>query len=488
MNLIYDIVKKLKKQEIRQIKHKIKHASFEYDKLGKLFDLVTRYEERDEAFYSQKLYGKDPDNTFRVTKSRLKRMLENVLLNDKSLNSYSSQAINARLQARKKLLQGEILLGRGAYLSSKNLLLQVLSTARKYNLQDIYFQAELLLYRHNTILTSVKEHEKRTEELILHNQTNSLINEAIILHYHISNLLLHKTAKPDELQHIRENIDRVSQIAHATEHPLVQSMHFLTENYYYQIIGKFQEALKYAEKYLHLLQHKSALQSDSKITSAYVQLAKISIQLNQKEQARSYCDLVLSRYSVDEVNHLVGLELAFRLEFYSANYEKAIEYIQSALGNPNIDASKLVSAKWHYFYSCTLFQTEAFREAYQQLNETTPLLSDKYGMNLSIRVLEIMILFELGHTDLLETKILNMRQFIKRTQKKKELFRPSTLIKILIDWYKCNYNFKQTLETAESKFKELADFHVIVPFKTMDFELIRLENWMQGKVSTTSSP
>ena len=122
MNLIYDIVKKLNKQEIRQIRHRIKHASFEYEKLGKLFELVTRYDEKDEAFYANKIYGKNPDNTFRVTKSRLKRMLENVLLNDKSLNSYSSAAVNARLQARKKLLQGEILLGRGAYQASKNLL------------------------------------------------------------------------------------------------------------------------------------------------------------------------------------------------------------------------------------------------------------------------------------------------------------------------------------------------------------------------------
>ena len=52
--------------------------------------------------------GKAPDNTFRVTKSRLKRMLENIVLNDKSLTGYQSPAINARLQVQKKLLQGEI--------------------------------------------------------------------------------------------------------------------------------------------------------------------------------------------------------------------------------------------------------------------------------------------------------------------------------------------------------------------------------------------
>ncbi|MEL7340364.1 MAG: hypothetical protein AAGM67_07765, partial [Bacteroidota bacterium] len=134
MKLIYEIYHKLKNQEIRQLKHKIQHASFEYEKVGKLFELVTQYEEREESFYSQALYQKEPDNTFRVTKSRLKRMFENVILQDRSLTGYSSASTNARLQTRKKLLQGEILLGRGALQASKNLLFQVISSARKFDL------------------------------------------------------------------------------------------------------------------------------------------------------------------------------------------------------------------------------------------------------------------------------------------------------------------------------------------------------------------
>jgi hypothetical protein len=58
MKLIYDIVKKLRKQEIRQIRQKIRNSPFEYEKMGKLFDLVTRYDEREEEFYSQKTIWK----------------------------------------------------------------------------------------------------------------------------------------------------------------------------------------------------------------------------------------------------------------------------------------------------------------------------------------------------------------------------------------------------------------------------------------------
>ncbi|MEO1451574.1 MAG: hypothetical protein AAFV07_18740 [Bacteroidota bacterium] len=162
MQLIYDIVKKLKNQEIRRIRQQINQSSFEYEKMGKLFKLVTRYGEKEEAFYAQKLYQKPPDNTFRVTKSRLKRMLENVLLNDKSLKDYPA-VISARLQARKRLLQGEILLGRGAYLAARNILQQVAASARNHELYEEEFQAEMLLYRNQSIRSSVREFSKQTD-------------------------------------------------------------------------------------------------------------------------------------------------------------------------------------------------------------------------------------------------------------------------------------------------------------------------------------
>ena len=253
MRLIYDIVKKLKKQEIRHIRHVIKHASFEYEKMGKLFELVTRYEEREESFYSQKLYGKEPDNTFRVTKSRLKRMLENVVLNDKSLTGYSSESINAQLQAKKKLLQGEILMGRGAYEASKNLLLQVVATARKYAFHHEQFLAELLLYRNHSVRTSAKEFEKNTEELLALNTRYAGINEAIILHYSISNVLANLTVEDEGLQEVREKVDRMQVIAELTAHPLVKNLYYQSEIAYLQVSGQYDDALDFCKKYLDLV-------------------------------------------------------------------------------------------------------------------------------------------------------------------------------------------------------------------------------------------
>ncbi len=480
MRLIYDIVKKLKKQEIRHIRHLIKHASFEYEKMGKLFELVTRYEERDESFYSQKLYGKEPDNTFRVTKSRLKRMLENVVLNDKSLTGYNAESINARLQAKKKLLQGEILLGRGAYEASKNLLLQVVATARKYEFHHEQFLAELLLYRNHSVRTSAKEFEKNTEDLLALNTRYAQINEAVILHYSISNTLSNLTVEDEGLEAVRHKVDRMKVITELTAHPLVKNFYYQSEIAYLQVAGQYPIALDFCKKYLELVNEDPSQHSLQRIAAANVHLAQVSLRLHLIADAERYANAALAIYSPEEINSLKVLELSFRIAFHAADFAKAQSHIDTALRHPQFEASRMLAAKWHYFHACLLFKMRKYREAYMKLNDTSPLLADKYGMNLYIRMLEIMIMYELDNFDLMETKILNMRQFVKRTQRTQESHRPISLVKVMMKWHKNNYDFQKTLAGTKSQLKELNAMQALNPPGNPDQELIQLETWMRA--------
>ncbi len=481
MNLIYDILRKLRKQELQHLRQRLKNGAFAFEKLEKLFDLVTRHPEKSEEFYSDKVYGHPPDNTFRVAKSRLKRMLENVILRDKSLHGYRSAVINARLQARKKLLQGEILLGRGAYQASRNLLHQVISTARRYDLEQEHFQAELLLYRHESIRSSVKEYARQTEDLLQRNRTLFLINENEILQKHIANLLLHKTLKTKEMTGVRAKIDQMHRHQQETPHPQVAAGYLLTENYYHQVQGNFEQARAFGEQYLDLLEKTPSLQLTPQLANAYAQLAKISLQLGQLEQARSYADEVLQRYQPQEMNYLVMLELRFRLEFYDQQVDAALKVVDEALAHPLFDNSPILAARWHYFHACVRFLLGEFQLAYAELDHTPPLLSDRYGMSVYIRLLEIMLLFELGHKDILETKIMNMKQYVKRTQQKQVGHRPGQLIQLLLRWLHQHYDFAQTLHKT-SRLPAPAGSNPDAPYDPSDFELIRLEEWMQGKI------
>lgn len=482
MELVYDILKKLKNYEIRQIRNFLKASPFEYEKVGALFDLVTRYKDKDETFFSEKLYDSEPGNTFRVTKSRLKKLLEDVVLNDKSLGDYPAEYINALLQSKKRLLQGEILLGRGAYLASKNILLQVITTTRKYSLHNEYFQASLLLHRNQSINVSVKEFQKRSEELIEMNRITSLVNEAAILHYSITNVLTNQTLSDAEsMAAIEAKVTRIGEVADQTASPLARYYFFLSKILFLQYNYKYAEAQEYCKLQLDLVKNDPAVHSQQRLGSAYFQLTETSMRMGDLEAAHQYAESTLTFFSEEETNHIIVLQTAFQIAFFVGNYEEAAAIAEKALKHPRFEVSKMRAARWHYLRACLAYRMGKVKEALIILNDATALLSDRLGWNLSFRLLEIIILYEAGHHDLLETKILNLKQFVKRTHQDSEVFRPMTLIAILMEWHRQDYDFKKTLKAARKKLEGLESFHKEVPFDPNSGELIRLEYWLREK-------
>lgn len=482
MDLLFDILKKLKKYEIRSIRNMLKSSPFEYEKVGKLFELVTRYKDKEESFYSQKLYEKEPNNTFRVTKSRLKRLLEDAVLNDKSLTDYSAAYINAMLQSKKRLLQGEILLGRGAYQASRNLLLQVVAQTRKFSLHDEHFKAKLLLHRSQSINMSVKEFQKRSDKLLEFNRISFLVNEAAILHYSVNNIISHQTIDDEaKLKKLEEKIDRIKEVSEITQSPMARYYYLLTIIVYLQYNNRYSQAFEFCKEYLELVENEPSVTSQQRLANAHFQTAEVSLHMANMEAARNYINKTLTFFSKEQMNYLIVLMSAFRVAFFSEDFDEAERIFQEAKAHPRFSVSKMRSAQWHYFHACLQFRVGNVKGATLSLNDATALLSDKMGWNLSFRLLEIMILFEAGHLDLLDTKILNMRQFIKRTQKKSDLYRAMILISILMDWHKNDLDIKKTFPAIQRHLNKLKSFHEEFPFNPTATELIRLESWMEEK-------
>lgn len=482
MDVIYDIYKKLRSQEIRYLKQQFEQAIFEHEKVGKLFELITQFPEQTEDFYSQKLYGQAPNNTFRVTKTRLKRILENVLLNEKSLSGYGVEIIDQQLQMKKKLLQAEILLGRGSYKAGRSLLMQCIATARKYELYQELFQAEMLMYRHASIRVSADEYGEKVIHIQQLNQKSTDINEALILHYHTTNSLLHKTLDLDALMLIRKQIDRILAISEKTQHPLVWNAHYLSEVYYYQVMSDFDTASIFSKKYLELIRSYPIYYTRQHLANAQIQLAQISLQLGSVEIAEEHAQAALRIYSPDEINYLIILEVLFRIAFFSKNYAQAEEFVKKAFNHPQFETAKMLNAQWHYFAACVAFYKKEYKISNRYLSNTSPLLSDKYGRNIIIRMLEIIILYEMGLFDVIDMRIQSLRPYIKRNIKDDEWFRFQILFKMLYEWYKVGYDFAIASQQLIPLVKELEAHNVETVFRRTDFELIRLEKWIEEKM------
>lgn len=482
MDVIYDIYRKLRSQEIRYLKQQFEQAIFEHEKVGKLFELITQFPEQEESFYAEKLYGQAPNNAFRVTKTRLKRILENVLLNEKSLSGYGAENTDQQLQMKKKLLQAEILFGRGSYKAGRSLLMQCIATAQKYELYQELFQAEMLMYRYASIRVSSDKYTEQVINMQTLNQKNRDINEALILHYHTTNSLLNKTLDLDELAQIRKQIDMIAAISERTSHPLMWNAHYLSEVYYYQIISDFDTAWTFSKKYLELIQTCPIYFTGQRLANAHIQFAQISLQLGRVEVADEHAQMGLKKYSPDEINYLIILEVIFRIAFFSKKYTQAEDCVKKAFAHPQFEAAKMLNGQWHYFAACVAFNKKEYKSANKYLNNTTTLLTDKYGKNIVIRIFEIIILYEMGLFDVIDMRIQSLRPYIKRNVKDDEWFRFQMLFKMLYEWYKVGYDFAIASQQLIPLLKELAAYNAGKTFRRTDFELIRLEKWMEEKM------
>ena len=484
MELIRDILNKLSPQEIKRIRSHIKNNPHEYDKVEKLFDLINKNPDQDENFYSQKLYKQDAGNSFRVTKARLKRLMEESLLNEKSLKEYDAEYIIAFLAAKKRLLQGEILMGRGAYAASKNLLEQVIGSARKFYFMDEWFYARMLLFRHSC--NSLTEHElmKEVDELQHLRHLVSRSQEAGILYYRLSGLLASTTLREEkEFSDARNTLEILKDIWLETQIPQTGSYYLKAAIYYYQITNDYAEALKYCQQLLELVRTAPALQSQQREGAALLQLSEVCLRAGEFKRAETFSKATLQMYKPEELNYLIALESAFRISFFSKDLKRCREILGEAIQHPALPLSKLRAGRWKYFEAALNFKESNFKQCIKLLNEATPVMSDKSGWNVALRLLEIMSLYESGKRDLLESRVENLKQFARRNQQDDDATRARLLTEIISVWHKNDLNFAQAGSYLREEMARLKAYHSKVPFNPASFELIRLEEWIESHAS-----
>jgi hypothetical protein len=481
MDLIRDILKHLNSQEVKRLKAQIKNNPHEFEKVGFLFDLILKYPEKPEDFFAHKLYGKAADNSFRVTKARLKRMMEDLLIGEKSLKEYDADYIIAHLTVKKRLLQGEILMGRGAYPASKNILEQVITMARKYHFIDEWFQAQMLMFRHNCSSLNATDLMREVDDLKNLSLKAASLHEAGVLYYQLSAHLATTTLKKaSEFKDARKIMERLKAIWDFTHAPMAGFYFLKIAIYYTQITSEFKDARAYGQQLLELVRTEPALKSKQREGAALLQMSEICLRSGELSRAHTFSKATLNLYNKDEINYLISLETAWRIAFMQNDLELANQLIAAADAHPGIHLSKMRAGRWKYYHAVMAFKMKAFKKCILLLNEATSVMSDKLGWNIAFRLLEIMALFESQQTDVIDAKIENFRQFVKRNKHDDEYARAALLTDLLHVWHKNQYDFKTAEEFIKDGILKIKAYHSKVPFNPASFELIRFDNWIEA--------
>lgn len=201
--------------------------------------------------------------------------------------------------------------------------------------------------------------------------------------------------------------------------------------------------------------------------------------LGQNNRAISLCDKYFTTISNFE-RHFYNMSiLLLTYHNFCCNFKEynliRIE-LDSVIGNvkkflPYFHLLSLSDAAHHHL-------TGNYKQSYLCLNDAAPLLHDKEGFGLGIRILEILNLIRTENFGQVENALLNMKNqltFLKKGGKIKPRF--IYIYKILVKLHNTGYNYKKTFQAYKEKFRLMSTTDYLYAWEFRSPELIRFDSW-----------
>jgi hypothetical protein len=258
-----------------------------------------------------------------------------------------------------------------------------------------------------------------------------------------------------------------------------------TIGYYYNFLGIFyghflndyELAEKYAKDYLKLIEVSPAISSDTRIASANLQIASISINKGDYAAAIGFAIAARDKFISGLFNELQAIEVQFVATFHNKDYAAANKIVEVAQLHPKFKANKQIPAKWEYYKANLSFVNSNYNDAAVVLMKETELTKDKAGWLMGYRVLELMCAVEQDDLDVFDYRTESFKKLLQRN-KDENVVRPRTALKILGTYIKTGGDIKKTMVEEKENIELLSEGKGEYMWDAMGFELIRFDAWL----------
>ena len=482
MDTLTQIVKSLKPGEVRLIRNFYKvQSNGEVKQRLALFDLVKNGKVKTDRDASTAIYKCEPNSAFSHLKTRLQQDVLNLLLLQDSSKRYDSGFARATFDVRRMLIEGQLLIGRGAYNAGVDILQKAGALSTKYELYNENIAINDLLRGHLGVKKGVKDYEKY----------DAVIKSSIV---GLDNLL---KAKDYYLRILVPNLfqlNRESQFTDFSKTAMVELAKMYKEtgsanvgyHYYYikvlhhQMHNEWTEARMFALDFLRLIEDEQSVYSSSRVAEANMQLANINLQTGFYDDAIHHSKSAADLYKKGLFNELQAIEWLFFSYYRNGDYKQAHATIKRAKEHPKYNANKLTPAKWDYYVANLFFAERKFKEAADMLIRYSELMKDRAGWLLGHKILELMCMIELGEIDIMDYRAESFRKLLQR-QKDENIDRSKAILKVLETFIKTGSNFKKTREAEKKRLEQLKEGKDEYAWDPIGFELVRFDEWFEQR-------
>jgi hypothetical protein len=482
MDILTQIVRTLKPGEVRLIRNFYKiQSNGEIKRRLDLFDLIKNGKVNTDVEAAKSLYKSAPTSAYSHLKARLQRDILNLLLLQDSSKRYDTQYTRALFDVRRMLIEGQLLIGRGAYNAGVDILEKARNISRKYELYNEAIAINDLLRSHLGVKKGLNEYDKYNHDIETNiDALNGYLKSKDYYHRILVPNLFQMNRETQFEQYSEEKLNELEKLFNDTRSASVGYYYYYIAIFFYQFRNDYKRALEYSKKFLHLIENEDALFSSSRLGTANLQIAHILIYTESYDEAITYATNATKYFKKGLLNELQAVEELFFACFRSGDYKKAGENITRAEAHPKYNANKLIPAKWDYYKANLLFAMGDFAGANDLLIRYSELMKDRAGWLFGHKILELMCMIELGDIDIMDYRAESFRKLLQR-QKDESIERTKAILKIMESFIKTGNNFKKTRELEEPRLQMLREGKGNYAWDPTGFELVRFDEWFDSK-------
>ena len=432
MQELTQLVGILRSNEVRLIRrfYRIQSTDQDIPRL-ELFDIVRKQRATTDAEAARLIYRNKPNSAFSHLKKRLKQDIINLMLLQDGGKKVGSASDQAQFESRRRLIEGSVLISRGAHKVGERILKKAAELTDEYELPSEGLLINDLLRSHWGWKKGFESYADFQTKIDTDQQTQSAILTAKEYYHRI--ILPNQYQKNIDTNFellAKEAMQKLQTLYESTKSARVGYFYNFIAMYYLQFRGEFKASLAYAQSLSYIVENEFAVYSASRKAAGMNQLAFIHLNLKDFGKSVEFANEAIELYREGTINHLSALEVKFCASLNLKNLDTCENIIELTKEHKQLAINKFTGAKWDFYEAGLNFLKQEFEKAYDSLNQATGLSEDRGGWLMGHKVLEILCMIEMQDFDRIEFRLESLQKLFQR-QKEKDLIRIKSIKKVL---------------------------------------------------------
>jgi tetratricopeptide (TPR) repeat protein len=247
---------------------------------------------------------------------------------------------------------------------------------------------------------------------------------------------------------------------------------------YYESEGKIELTREVCYELLEIVTQNKSVYRKQRLAIVYDYLSNCDMRLGNYKQAINHAQVAQKYFLKNTANYYTAVDHEFLANFYESDLERSKVLCSLLLRSTKKEMGDFKYAKLLFYQANVFFMQKKYKEALKLLNYKLKLSKDKQGWDVSIRILKIQTLIELGRTDEASAHVISLIKHTERAFADQELKpREKVIIRTLRMLQNAGFisaKIKPKLEQFASQLVYSKNFK----WEALSPELIPFEKWL----------